>query len=74
MPRKIKKYINRILAGLMVFSTLAIYSCEPNLCASCYDYSHIIRDKVIVICADNLNDLYRLMDESEYIGYECVED
>ncbi len=71
---KIRKYLTRLSAFLLILSTLAIYSCEPEYCASCYDYTLIIRNKTIYICADNLDDLYWLMDESEYMGYECEED
>ena len=71
---KIRKYLTRFFSFLLISSTLVIYSCEPEYCASCYDYSLIFRDKVITVCADNLDDLYWLMDESEYLGYECQED
>jgi hypothetical protein len=74
MPRKQNKFIGRILALLLIFSTLIINSCEPDYCASCYDVSGIIRNKAIVICADNLDDLYWLMDDSEALGYVCEED
>lgn len=74
MSLKLKKKVTKISSILVILSTLLIYSCEPEYCANCYDNLGLFRDKVIVICADNLDDLCWLMDESEYMGYECMED
>jgi hypothetical protein len=70
----IKNTFGKIIVLLIICSTFFFQACEPEYCASCYDYTLIIRDKTIYICADNLDDLYWLMDESEYMGYECEED
>ena len=74
MPNKLRKYAARLFSILIIFSTLIIHSCEPEFCANCYDYSTIIRNKTVVICADNLDELYWLMDETELMGYRCQED
>lgn len=74
MLKTMKKYTGRLLSVLIILSTLFIHCCEPDFCANCYDYSGILRDKAIVICADNLDDLYWLMDETESMGYVCQED
>ena len=71
---RIKKTAARLFSLLIILSTLIIHSCEPQFCASCYDYSHLIRDKTVVICTDNLDELYWLMDETELMGYRCQED
>ena len=70
----INKIKARLFVILIIFATLLIQSCEPQFCANCYDYSGIVRNKAVVICTDNLDELYWLMDDTESLGYRCRED
>lgn len=72
---KIKYILYKLFFAGVVVTALGLQSCEPEYCAACYDYDGIFRSKEIVICADNIEDLNYLMDETEYAtGYICEYD
>ncbi len=69
---KIKYILYKLLFAGVVVAALSLQSCKPEYCAACYDYDGIFRSKEIVICAEDMNDLHFLMDETEYAtGYVC---
>jgi hypothetical protein len=70
-----KNKINiKILAPLLLGSSLTLNSCEPPLCARCYDRGKLLRisdNKNIEICADDAYELEELVWLSEEMGYHC---
>jgi hypothetical protein len=64
----------KILAPLLLGSSLTLNSCEPPLCAYCYDTGPFLRifdDRDIEICADNTYELEELVCTAEEMGYRC---
>ncbi len=64
----------KILAPLLLLSGLGLHSCEPPLCAYCYDTGGLMRifdDRDIEICADDAYELEELVWLSEEMGYKC---
>jgi hypothetical protein len=64
----------KILAPLLLLSSLCLNSCEPPLCAYCYDTGRLLRifdDRDIEICADDAYELEELVWLSEEMGYKC---
>jgi len=75
-PSIMKQYIFiRILAVSLLVSGLFLNSsCEPPLCAYCYDSGGLFRafdDRDIEICADDTYELDELVWLSEEMGYHC---
>ncbi len=61
-------------AIVLLSSSLFIYSCEPPLCAYCYDSGPLLRvfdDRDIEICADDTYELEELVWMAEEMGYHC---
>lgn len=58
--------IGIILSGLFLHS-----SCEPPLCAWCYELHTLKVGRDIEICADNQADLDELVWLTEEMGYYC---
>ena len=66
--------ISRIFAVFLLSSCLFLNSCEPPLCAYCYDRGGLLRvfdDRDIEICADDLYELDELVWMAEEMGYYC---
>jgi hypothetical protein len=64
----------KILAPLLLLSSLGLNSCEPPLCAYCYDTRPILRvfdDRDIEICAEDAYELEELVWLTEEMGYRC---
>jgi hypothetical protein len=64
----------KILAPLLVGSCLFLNSCEPPLCAYCYDTGKLLRifdDRDIEICAEDAYELEELVWAAENMGYRC---
>jgi hypothetical protein len=64
----------KILAPLLVGSSLALHSCEPPLCACCYDSEKLLRifdDRDIEICAEDAYELEEMVWVAEDMGYRC---
>ena len=64
----------KILAPLLLGSSLTLNSCEPPLCAYCYDTGPILGvfdDRDIEICADDTYELEELVWTAEDMGYRC---
>jgi len=64
----------KILAPLILGSSFTLNSCEPPLCAYCYDTGPLLRvfdDRDIEICADNTYELEELVWTAEEMGYRC---
>ena len=64
----------KILAPLLLGSSLTLNSCEPPLCAYCYDTGPFLRvfdDRDIEICADDTYELEELVWTAEEMGYKC---
>jgi hypothetical protein len=64
----------KILASLLLGSSLTLNSCEPPLCAHCYDRGKLFNisdNKDIEICADDAYELEELVWLSEEMGYKC---
>jgi hypothetical protein len=64
----------KILAPLLVGSCLFLHSCEPPLCAYCYDSGRlrIFDDRDIEICAEDAYELEEMVWVAESMGYRCV--
>ena len=67
--------IIRLVAASLLLSTLFISSsCEPPLCAYCYDRNGILRafdDRDIEICAEDRYELDEMVWLAEDMGYYC---
>lgn len=68
---KTKHILTRLSALIVVTGSLFLYSCEPRLCAWCYERGTLHVDRDIEICADNEDELWELVDHAEAMGYEC---
>ena len=68
-----KSKINiKIWVPLLLLSSFFLKSCEPPLCAYCYDSSKLLRlDRDIEICAEDAYELEDLVWLSEEMGYRC---
>ncbi len=70
-----KRILSRISAfAAILFICLAFASCEPRLCAYCYDTDGLLRvfdDRDIEICADDIYELDELVWLTEDMGYYC---
>ncbi len=63
-----------ILAPLLLGFSLFLNSCEPPLCAYCYDSGRLLRifdDRDIKICAEDTYELEELVWLAEDMGYHC---
>jgi hypothetical protein len=70
MKSKMIFYKLACLAGIL--TVMGLKSCRPDYCAECYDYSGVFRNKAMVICADNPDELDLMMEDAEYsLGYVC---
>jgi hypothetical protein len=64
----------RIFAPLLLISMLFLNSCEPPLCAYCYNTGPVLRvfdDRDIEICAEDQYELEELVWLTEEMGYYC---
>ena len=64
----------KILAPLLLGSSLTLNSCEPPLCAYCYytgPFLRILDDRDIEICAEDAYELEELVWLTEEMGYRC---
>ena len=64
----------KVLAPLFLFLLLFLNSCEPPLCAYCYNSGPLLRvfdDRDIEICAEDLYELEELVWLTEDMGYFC---
>jgi len=70
MKSKINIYI---LAPVLLGSSLFLNSCEPPLCAYCYDSGrlNIFDDRDIEICAEDIYELEEMVWVAEDMGYRC---
>jgi hypothetical protein len=69
---KPNKILTRLAILVLASAALSLKSCEPDYCAECFDYSGVFRNKAMVICADDMEELNYMMDEAEYsMGYVC---
>ncbi len=70
-----KFIVKRIIPALLIlFLGLTLKSCEPPLCAYCYDtgpLGRIFDDRDIEICADDAYELDELVWLAEDMGYYC---
>jgi hypothetical protein len=59
---------------LIIVLSFSLNSCEPPLCAYCYDTGAIGRlfdDRDIEICAEDIYELEELVWLTEEMGYHC---
>ena len=66
-----KKKLFRLISILIVISSLFLDSCEPPLCAWCYDNNPLSWGRDIEICAKDQGELDDLVRVSEAMGYDC---
>lgn len=69
-----RNIFSRIFTGFLLSSFLLLNSCEPPLCAYCYDRDGLLRvfdDRDIEICADDVYELDELVWMAEEMGYRC---
>ena len=63
----------KILAPVLLGLSFFLHSCEPPLCAYCYDSGrlNIFDDRDIEICAEDIYELEQMVWTAEDMGYRC---